>query len=105
MTKALRHKKFIDDGNGDCVYCHEISYDCHCGEETATSLGYHYDRIVITKSTTRPPVPEELSVVEIIEFLFTNPTSQKEEIGIWRKENKWFKNSSDLVDYHNNTGI
>jgi len=38
-----KYKKFIANSGNICVYCFMARYDCFCGEDTANSLGYHYD--------------------------------------------------------------
>lgn len=99
--KAAKYKKFIDDGKGNCVYCHERRYDCCCDEKTARSLGFSYVFIPVTRAVERPPMPEGLTTIEKLTFLVANPTSKKELIGVWKKGNALFKNGYDLVDYYN----
>jgi hypothetical protein len=99
----IKYKKFVDNGNGDCVYCRERRHDCCCSEETAKALGYHYDEIVSTVPLERPSKPTGLSPIAELAFFATHPTSKKMRIGIWRKGKHWFRNSNDLVDYHNST--
>jgi hypothetical protein len=36
-------KKFVDDGTGDCVHCHERRYDCRCDEFSAAAAGFVFD--------------------------------------------------------------
>ena len=96
-----KYKKFVDNGHGDCIYCNERRHDCRCDEQSAKTLGYHYDCIVTTKHIERPPMPEGLSPFDRLIFLSSHPTSQETSIGIWRKGKTWFKNGYDLVDYHN----
>ena len=97
----MKYKKFVDDGNGDCIYCRERRYDCCCDEKTAISLGYHYDYIPITKILERPPMPKGLTLIEECLFSIKNSTSQKGSTGVWRKGKQWFKSGYDLVDYYN----
>lgn len=96
------HKKFIDNGHGDCIYCCERRHDCCCGENTAKSLGYHYDYTTTTATVERPPMPKGLTEFAKLAFLLANPTSRETTVGIWRNGKQWFRNCNDLVDYHNN---
>ncbi|MDD5396678.1 MAG: hypothetical protein PHW24_01315 [Candidatus Moranbacteria bacterium] len=95
------YKKFIDNGNGDCIYCNERSHDCRCDEKTAESLGYHYDHIPIIKALEVPPMPDGLDAIGKLMFSISHPTSMKTSLGVWRKGDKWFRTGYDLVDYHN----
>ncbi len=97
----MKYKKFVDNGNGDCVYCGERRHDCCCDEKTAKALGYSYDGIEITIPLERPPKPAGLSPIAELAFFATHPTSKKMRIGIWRKGKHWFRSRIDLVDYHN----
>lgn len=98
----LKYKKFVDNGNGDCIYCNERRHDCCCDEKTAKALGYHYDWMTITKKMEVPAMPEGLDNFEKLKFALDNPPFREERIGFWRKGKKRFKNGYDLVDYHNN---
>jgi len=93
--REMKYKKFINNGNGDCVYCHERRHDCRCDEETAKS---------VTKPKEIPPMPEGLTDIERLTFFVNHPTTERIIVCGWRKDNKWFKSGYDLVDYHNKLG-
>jgi len=103
----MKYRKFVDNGDWDCIFCHERERDCCCGEISARKLGYKYEYIPAPKPEIKFPAIDlnGLDAMDILKESLRrsrlNQMAKDNKIGVWKKGNKWFRTDNDLVDYHN----